>query len=153
VEMSEDLEEVLYHYRQACETRATIAAEANRRQDLERQLATRRQVEDAAAKIFTQRQNAHQELVTVAGHCGLPEVNEEQLAEDLRRWLHDTTQAIRAELEGLKEWRELDTLLEGRTLQEFKEKVQLHREHALVLGSGFSAGELGDAIGNLGELE
>ena len=42
---------------------AQIAAEASRRQYLDPQLATRRQIEDAAAKIRLQRENAQQELV------------------------------------------------------------------------------------------
>ena len=43
--------------------RAQIAAEASRRQYRDPQLATRRQIEDAAAKIRLQRENAQQELV------------------------------------------------------------------------------------------
>jgi hypothetical protein len=153
VEISEDLEDVLRRYREACEARALIAVEAKRRPDVERQLMTRRQVEDAAAKVSAQRQNAHQELLTVAEHAGLPETEEEQLAENLRRWLHATTNEIRDLQEGLKEWLELDTVLEGKTFQEFKEKVQLHREHALVLGSGFSSEELTHGMANLAHYE
>src|SRR5437867_11953339 len=89
-----DLEEVLHRYREACEARALIAAEANRRPDLERQLVSRKQAEDAAAKIYSQRQNAHQELMTVAGHCGVAQTEEEQLAEDLRQWLKDRKSVV-----------------------------------------------------------
>src|SRR6266566_2145647 len=124
VEMSEHLEDMLERYRKACETRAQIAAEANRRQYLEPQLTARRQIEAAAAKIRLQRENAHQELVTVAEHCGVPLAPEDELAENLHHWLKTTTEEIRVEQQGIEKWRELDTLLEGRTLQEFQAKVQ-----------------------------
>ncbi|HTC78204.1 MAG TPA: hypothetical protein VK657_06270, partial [Terriglobales bacterium] len=153
VEMSEHLEDALERYREACEARAQIAAEASRRQDLEPQLTARRQIEDAAAKIRLQRENAQQELVTVAERCGVPPAPEEQLAEGLHHWLNATTEEIRAEQQGVEKWRELDTLLEGRTLQEFQAKVQEHRENALLLGSPFSSAELSEAWSNLEQYE
>ena len=52
----------------------------NRRQDLESQLVTRKEAEDAAAKVHLQRQNAHQELLTVASLCAVPQAPEAQLA-------------------------------------------------------------------------
>src|SRR5262249_39558181 len=91
VEMSEHLENVLERYREACEARAQIAAEASRRQYLEPQLTTRRQIEAAAAKIRLQCENAHQELVTLAEHCRVPLAPEDELAEDLHHWLNATT--------------------------------------------------------------
>ncbi len=153
VEMSEHLEDMLERYRKACETRAQIAAEASRRQYLEPQLTARRQIEAAAAKIRLQRENAQQELVTVAEHCGVPLAPEDKLAEDLHHWLNATTEEIRVELQGIEKWRELDTLLEGRTLQEFQAKVQQHRENALLLGSPFSSAELSEAWSNLEQYE
>src|SRR5438034_439582 len=153
VEMSEHLEEMLERYRKACEARAQIAAEASRRQYLEPQLATRRQIEAAAAKIRLQRENAHQELVTVAEHCGVPLAPEDELAENLHHWLKTTTEEIRVEQQGIEKWRELDTLLEGRTLQEFQAKVQQYRENALLLGSPFSSAELSEAWSNLEQYE
>src|SRR5436190_14351014 len=153
VEMFEHLEDMLERYRQACEARAQIAAEASRRQYLEPQLATRRQIEAAAAKIRLQRETAQQELATVAERCGVPPAPEEQLAEGLHHWLNATTEEIRAEQQGIEKWRELDTLLEGRTLQEFQAKVQEHRENALLLGSPFSSAELSEARSNLEQYE
>src|SRR5436309_1636694 len=153
VEMSEHLEDALERYRKACETRAQIAAEASRRQYLEPQLTARRQIEAAAAKIRLQRENAQQELVTGAEHCGVPLAPEEQLAEDLHHWLNATTEEIRVEQQGIEKWRELDTLLERRTLQEFQAKVQEHRENALLLGSPFSSAELSEAWSNLEQYE
>src|SRR5437773_2047301 len=153
VEMFEHLEDMLERYRQACEARAQIAAEASRRQYLEPQLATRRQIEAAAAKIRLQRETAQQELATVAERCGVPLAPEDQVAEDLHHWLNATTEEIRVEQQGIEKWRELDTLLEGRTLQEFQAKVQQHRENALLLGSPFSSAELSGARSNIEQYE
>src|SRR2546428_8706544 len=88
VEMSEHLEDALERYRKACETRAQIAAEASRRQYLETQLTTRRQIEALPEKLRLQRENAQQELVTGAEHCGVPLAPEDELAEDLHHWLN-----------------------------------------------------------------
>src|SRR5436309_4212552 len=153
VEMSEHLEDALERYREACESRAKIAGEGSRRQDLEPQLATRRQMEAAAGKIRLQRENARQELVTVAEHCGVPLAPEDQLAQDLHHWRNATTEEIRVEQQGLEKWRELDTLLEGLTLQEFQAKVQQHRENALLLSSPFSSAELSEARSNIEQYE
>src|SRR5947208_13230828 len=140
-------------YREACESRAKIAAEASRRQDLEPQLATRRQMEAAAGKIRLQRENARQELVTAAEHCEVPLAPEDQLAQDLHHWRNATTEEIRVEQQGIEKWRELDTLLEGLTLQEFQAKVQEYRENALLVGSPFSSAELSEAWSNLEQYE
>src|SRR5207245_1045091 len=82
----------------------------------------------AAAKSRLQREDGQQELGTGAEHCGVGLGPEEQLAEDLHHWLNATTEEIRVEQQGIEKWRELDTLLERRTLQEFQAKVQDHRE-------------------------
>src|SRR5881296_290427 len=153
VDLSEHPEEMQQRYREACESRAKIAAEASRRQDLEPQLATRRQMEAAAGKIRLQRENARQELVTVAEHCEVPLAPEDQLAQDLNHWRNASTEEIRVEQQGIEKWRELDTLLEGLTLQEFQAKVQQHRENALLLGSPFSSAELSEAWSNLEQYE
>ncbi len=153
VDLSEHLEEMLQRYREACEIRAQIAAEASRRQYLEPQLTTRRQMEAAAAKIRLQRENARQQLVTVAEHCGVPLAPEDQLAQDLHHWRNATTEEIRIEQQGLERWRELDTLLERLTLQEFQAKVQEYRENALLVGSPFSSAELSEAWSNLEQYE
>src|SRR5262249_16945526 len=100
-----------------------------------------------------QRQNAHQELVTVADRSGVAQTDEEQLAEDLRKWLKATTEAIRREQEGLKEWRVLGTVLEGGTGEGVKNKNQQHRQNALVLGPALSAEEVGDAMAELARYE
>ncbi len=153
LKISENLEEVLRHYREECETRSHVAAEAGRRPDLEHQLAARKQAENAAASINAQWENARGALVAVAVRCGIASTEEAGLPEYLGDWLKETSQAIRVRLEGLEEWRELDTLLEGRMLQEFKSKVQQQRENVFLLGSAFSFDELAAAIPNLAQYE
>lgn len=153
LEVSDNLEEVLEHYRKGCEARSQQAQESGRREGLQSQLALRRQVEDAAAKISEQRQNAYDGMVVVAERCGISTDDEGLLAQDLHAWLNETTQEIQMQREGLEQWRELDTLLEGRTLPEFKAKVQLHHDNALILSSAFSEDELREAMPNLDQYE
>src|SRR5262249_25519711 len=98
-------------------------------------------------------ENAHQELVILAEHRGVPLAPEDQLAEDLHQWINATTEEIRVEQQGIEKWRELDTLLEGRTLQEFQAKVQEYRENALLLGSRFSSAELSHAWSHIEQYE
>jgi exonuclease SbcC len=69
------------------------------------------------------------------------------------QWLSTTSKTIRKQQTASEEWRELDTLLAGRSLQEFKEKAQQHRENALMAGSAFSGDELRDGMLNLAMYE
>ena len=91
--------------------------------------------------------------MAVAVRCGIASTEAAELPEHLGDWLKETSQAIHVRLDGLEEWRELDTLLEGRMLQEFKSKVQQQRENVFLLGSAFSFDELAAAIPNLAQYE
>jgi hypothetical protein len=153
LEISGSLEEVLRRYRDECEARSRVASEAGRRPDLENQLAARKQAEDVAASIYSQWESAKRGLLAVAERCGITPNEDAELSEQLRQWLEATSQSIHARLEGLEEWRELDTVLEGRTLPEFKSKVQQQRENVFFLGSAFSFDELAEAIPNLAHYE
>jgi uncharacterized protein YhaN len=148
-----DVEEALKRYRAECDDRARTAVEARRREHLERQLESRKQIEEAAARVEMQRQNAKQGLFAAAELCGLIPDAEAPLSEALLQWMSVTSKTIRKQQDALAEWRELDTMLEGRSLQEFKEKAEQHRESALVLGSAFSGDELREAMPHLAEYE
>jgi len=153
MEVSEDVELAVKLYREGCEARAVTAAQARRREQLERQLATRKQVEDAAASVRQQRENARQGLFAAAARCEILGDEESPVSESLMEWMSRTSKTIRKQQEAYEEWRELDTLLEGRTLQEFKEKAQQHRENALIAGSAFSSDELHEAMLNFEKHE
>jgi uncharacterized protein YhaN len=142
MEVPEDIELGIRLYREGCENRAQMAVQARRRADLEKQLASRKQVEDAAAAIQIQRDNARQALLDAAARCEIPVADEVPLSESLLEWLSATSKTIRKHQEASEGWRELDTLLEGRTVKEFKEQAQQHRENALIAGSAFSGDEL-----------
>jgi len=153
MEVSEDVEQAVKQYREGCETRAMIAVKARHREQLERQLVTRKQIEETAAAIQLQRENAKQGLLAAAARCEIAGNEESPVSESLLEWLSSTSKTVRKQQEAYEEWRELDTLLEGRTLQEFKEKAQQHRENALIAGAAFSGDELHEAMLNLAKHE
>jgi DNA repair exonuclease SbcCD ATPase subunit len=153
MQVPENVEEAIKLYREACETRALMAAQARRREQLERQLVIRKQVEEAAAAIEQQRENAKAGLFEAAAKCEITGEDELPVSETLLEWMSNTSKTIRKQQQAYEEWRELDTLLEGRTLQEFKEKAQQQRENALIAGSAFSGDELREAMLSIAKHE
>ena len=145
MEVPEDIEEGIRLYRSGCATRALLAAQARRREALEKQLVSRKQVEDAAASIQLQRDNAKHGLLSAAVLCEIPADEELPLSESLLEWLSATSKTIRKHQEASEQWRELDTF--GRPhAPGVQREGATTSGNALIAGSAFSGDELRDAM-------
>ncbi|HYX30340.1 MAG TPA: hypothetical protein VE863_17500, partial [Pyrinomonadaceae bacterium] len=136
----------LSEYQEACKARAKQAAEANRREGLQRRLNDRLSLEAAAAEASTKRDQAEQLLRAVTNECGLPSENSQILASQLAQLKDErTTELNRRE----SEWSELLGLLGGKTLSDLEHEVADGRSVADNLGSGFEEADLSVVIRDL----
>src|SRR5262249_28669645 len=133
-------------YVTACAEREQLGALAARRVDLESRLAAREAAEQLAREATTVRERARDALRAAVAHCSLvlDVDNEDDLVLALRR-CHEAHQAERALQEGaLREWSELEGILQGRSIDELEAEVGQARATAdgLVRAAGVEEGAL-----------
>jgi len=146
VQGASDPDTVLSQYRQACDARAKQAAEANRREGLQRRLNDRLSLEAAAAEATTKREQAEELLRAVTNECGLSSVNSQILVNQLSQ----LKEARKTELNRREtEWSELLGLLGGKTLSKLEHEAADCRSVADNLVSGFEEADLSLVIRDL----
>jgi hypothetical protein len=127
-------------YVTACAERERLSAVAVRRVDLESRLAAREAAEGLAREAATARERARDRLHAAGARCNVDVEDEENLVLALRRW-HDCHQAERALHErALREWSELEGILQGRSIEELDAEVRQARTTADVLVHTVGAG-------------
>ena len=145
-EGASDPDAELSQYQQGCTARAKQAAEANRREGLQRRLNDRLSLEAAAAEANKKREQAEELLRAVANECGFSSENSQILASQLAQLKEErTTELNRRETE----WSELLGLLGGKTLSELEQKAADFRSVSDNLGSGLEETELSLLIRDL----
>jgi hypothetical protein len=127
-------------YVTACAERQQLDALAARRVDLESRLAAREAAERLAREATTVRGGARDALRAAVAHCNLvlDVDDEDSLVLALRRW-HEDHQAERARQErALREWSQLEGILQGRSIDELVAEVGQARATAdgLVRAAG-----------------
>lgn len=134
IEQLDDLLQEYCEYERACQLRADQAAQATRRQSLERQLAAREAAEQAARDAEARRSSARGRVLDTATRCGQGAHDVELAIGELRRW-----QAVRREMlltfdAATREYAELNALLEGGTLEDLeRENVERQRQSASLI--------------------
>ena len=127
-------------YVTACAERERLSAVAVRRVDLESRLAAREAAERLARDAATARERARDGLHGAGARCNVDVEDEENLVLALRRW-HDHHQTERALHErALREWSELDGILQGRSIEELDAEVGQARTTADALVRTVGAG-------------
>jgi exonuclease SbcC len=118
-----DLEGAFRRYTQQCRDRAGVARQAERRADLETQLASRRVAETAREQDRSKREAAEQQLLIVAQDAGCLAESIPQVADALRRWLAAQEEAVQLGQRHETATARLEQLLDGLTLDELKAEV------------------------------
>src|SRR5690606_6518042 len=120
-------------YEQQCRERRAQAQAAAERPGLLRELDVRRRAEQRAAADEEAVRAARGELFAVAVPCGVTgvDVSEAQLVDQLRAWLEARDRNRAAHEAAREEWRELQHLLDGTTLDELRDRAaELDRRRA-----------------------
>ncbi len=105
-------------YLRECGERDKQARGAARRPDLERQMRAREAAEDGAAADHRRCEQAEAELREVASRCEVAGVNDAELATRLREWLDRRSAALMQREAHVHKLAQLESLLEGATLEE-----------------------------------
>jgi len=111
-------------YLEGCRERKARAEVAARRRALEERLEARRAQEAKAAEDLASRRQAGEDLVSIAAEIGLQAEGEEALAEALEDWLDRRPETMAEHQRRVREWGELETLLEGTTPDQLKAEAE-----------------------------
>lgn len=121
-------------YERDCIARRQQAQQAGRRDDLDRQLASRVESERAAQRAQQVKDAALHQLVQAAEAVGLQlaeksatdittDADADALVEELRSWLSRRTATLEHSDEQRKRWHQLQSVLDGRSLDELEQEV------------------------------
>jgi len=142
LEIRESVEDAVNEYERQCADRGRIAQEAARKPELQESLNARRDAEEAVREVERRRSDASDRLKSTAAQLGLRSGTNEELTSRLEAWQQARRQSIRVRETGLKEWQELEDILQGRTLKDLEVNTGQRRERAHKLAAGISPGEL-----------
>ena len=141
VSADQDLLKVAESYIQECERRHDQAQQAARKPELERVLEDKKVQEAAAADSDWLRSEAARNVEEAARAIGVSDDAEEPLVETLRLWLGKTEHLIREQEEAKEEWRELQELLNSRSVVDLEGAAVHSAQEAeqLAVGIGEAA--------------
>jgi recombinational DNA repair ATPase RecF len=125
-----DVDQCFHVYVQQCRERLATARRAERRNDLEAQLASRRAAEAAYEQDRAARQSAEAALRVVADHAGCEAGSLDELATTLRDWA--AAQKVAGELRQQQEQTaaRLDQLLDGHSIEGLEAEIEKMTEGA-----------------------
>ena len=124
------IREAFQRYEEACKERGEQAREASRRPDLERAYEERRRAENLVAENERRRREASAGLLAAAKAARVTGSTDEEIAANLRDW-HDRYQESDKKLDIARdEWRELQGLLNGGSLQSLERQATHFRQRA-----------------------
>jgi DNA repair exonuclease SbcCD ATPase subunit len=132
-------------YQAACAECSRLADEAGRRPGLERQLAAREAAERAAAEAEAAHGRAEAALRDVARRCEVNAADDDSLARGLQDWQQRRSASLKEEERRRSEWAELETLLEGHSLEEVRGTCERQGAEADRLAQGLDAAEVAAA--------
>jgi DNA repair protein SbcC/Rad50 len=135
-------------YEQHCRERRAQAQAAAERAGLQREIDSRRQAEQRLAADTASVAAARSELFAASVACGATAVDgltEHQLLDQLQRWLDTRDRNREAHEHAREEWRELQHLLDGSTLDE----LRLESDRLDVRCAELEAGLPPDLVGQL----
>ena len=130
---SGDLRQSLDRYLAACAERRRVAERASRRLALSERLASREAAEKLAEGAERARVSAEAAVKATASRCGLAGEVAEELVDGLRRWQRDRSKSLNAQQEAREEWARLESLLDGRSIEELRVEAARGRATAATL--------------------
>jgi DNA repair exonuclease SbcCD ATPase subunit len=133
-------------YRDACRDRAQTARKAQRRSALEAALGTRTQLEHAASEADRKRADAATHLHSLADKMGADAANDEAAAMALTAWQASHPDELHRAESALREWTELENILDGRSLADFESLVQTRAEAARNATEGLDPADIAAQI-------
>ncbi|MGH7502578.1 MAG: AAA family ATPase [Longimicrobiales bacterium] len=128
-------------YISACDRRSDEASLAARKPDLEKTLKLREDAEGQAAKAAHDRTIAEHAVLEAAARCEKPASTAEEAAATLRSHCDAIRSRLEAHSKAISDWNVLQTLLEGATLEDLRQRAEAARREAdglarSVRGSG-----------------
>ena len=135
-------DDALVHYEMECSKRSRMAKEASRRPDLEQAYDERRRTESLAGDTERLRREAAEGLRAAAEAVGVTGDTTDEITAQLVDWRHTYQDDLKSLDRALDEWKDLQRLLDGSTLQEFEEDAAQRRREADQLGIGLVPAEL-----------
>ena len=119
-----DVLAALRAYEEDCRRRASQAALAGRRAEIERRVADRLAVERAVSEARRRVQEAEAEVRAVARGCALPDGRPEGLAARLRAWQSDRSAMLTEHDADRRAWAELGAILGTRSLADLEHETR-----------------------------
>jgi exonuclease SbcC len=126
-------------YEAACKARRAMSGQSGRRDDLERELAVRKQVEAAGAQARAQHARAEGALRAAGQRCEMETDDLGALELRLKAWKGDRTAALAARAEAYQGWTRLQALLDGATLEELEARSRRRQGEADILAAQLDA--------------
>ena len=120
-------------YVRACADRAAVAVAAGQHTALAAQRQATEQVETRAASDRAARLQASTALLDAAVACGIDSADESAARQGLVAWQAERSTARRASDDAARDWRELQTLLDGRTVEDLQAEATVARQRAKAL--------------------
>jgi hypothetical protein len=130
-EPGSDLRAAWERYRDACESRAEQATAAARRPLVERELSARRVAEERHLAERAAADRAESRLREAAASAGIAGSGEaDDVAAALRGWQERQATEVAANQQALSEWHQLQSLLDGRSLEDLRSRARQVRQRA-----------------------
>lgn len=141
-----DVDTALVDYEKACKERKGTFTAAARRSELEALLTARL----AAEKAASARSGAEAEVLAAAAAVGVEESELEAALTALVTWQDRQADALRHHQKALQEWRELEMLLEDRSIDMASEETARLRQAADTLAASLAPRAVQSALGAKG---
>lgn len=149
-----DIERAWSAYREACRARAGQSELASRRPYLEEQVESRKQMERRHAQDREAVSRAQQTLWAVAAECGADAVNDaDQACAAVQRWLQMRDAGLKRHGNRVGLWQQLQSLLDGATVEELELAAAEARRKAIELVGGLRRDGLEPLVGDVDALE
>lgn len=127
---------LLEKYGEACAKRAEVFRRASEREGLQRWLEDREMRERTKEDHERRRAAAEERMREAAKGCGIENPDPETLARKLKEWQGERPAVLAKRRKDFEEWARLNSLLDGRMLDELEAEASRHREDAARLAEG-----------------
>ncbi|HEX6654804.1 MAG TPA: AAA family ATPase, partial [Candidatus Limnocylindria bacterium] len=132
-----DLPSAVEAYLAACRDNAAQLRAAERGDSLRGELTARRAAEEAAASAARREAGMLAGLRSIAGEIGIDDgLGPDEICAAIDAWRAERAGALTASQQALGEWQQLQSLLDGGTLQELQEEAARRRQRANELAEG-----------------
>lgn len=142
VEPGRDVEAQLQTYEAGCRERQNGLRKAARRPDLEKALEERLLSEKMAQETQNRRRKAEDQLREAASVVGAEAEESAEIAQILNKWLEQHRTSIKERENAIKEWQELQSLLDGLSPKDLQQRYEQQATRAEKASRGHSTEEM-----------